>query len=128
MGYIYTCCPRAPEAIPRLVPTYSPHRRVTVAQRWTESPGSLAALDRGPTTRLLLTRCLSGTHWKLVAWPGQFLFGESSPSLQASSSGMALGSERQVDEAQTDSQLWVGSWLRVSCLTQLVGASPLSVR
>lgn len=41
---------------------------------------------------------------------------------------MALGSERQVDEAQTDSQLWVGSWLRVSCLTQLVGASPLSVR
>lgn len=37
VGHIYTCCPRAPEAVPRPVPTYSPHRKVTVAQRWTES-------------------------------------------------------------------------------------------
>lgn len=121
---ICTDCIHAPEVVPRLVPTYSPYRRVTVAQRWTERPGSLAVLDRGPTARLLLTRCLSGTCWKLVAWQGQFFFGESSPGLQAPSSGTALGSDRQVDDGQTDSQLWVGSRLRVSCLTQLVGASP----
>lgn len=124
MDCICTHCTRAPEVVPRLVPTYPPHRRVTVAQRWTERPGSPAVLDRGPTTWLLLTHCLSGTRWKLVAWPGQFFFGESGPGLQAPSSGIALGSDRQVDDGQTDSQLWVGSWLHVSCLTQLVGASP----
>lgn len=113
-GVWTTSAPAAPMPL-RPVPTSSPHRRVTVAQRWTERPGSLARPDRGPTARLLLTRCLSGTRWKLVAWPGQFFFGESSPSLQAPSSGIALGSDRQVADGQTASCGWgLGSVCPVS--------------
>lgn len=113
-GVWTTSAPAAPMPL-RPVPTSSPHRWVTVAQRWTERPGSLAVPDRGPTTRLLLTRCLSGTRWKLVAWPGQFFFGESSPSLQAPSSGIALGSDRQVADGQTASCGWgLGSVCPVS--------------
>lgn len=111
-------CTLAPVSL-RSSPGWSPPAPLTdgatVAQRWTERPGSLAVLDQGPTTRLLLTRCLSGTRWKLVAWQGQFFFGESSPSPQAPRSGIALGSDRQVDDGQTASCGWgLGSVCPVS--------------